>query len=90
MKVSTQEILESNLFKTQDEVRALRKQNVNLKMIYADAINTMIQTLREIDLEILDSNEFDWAIESVRYSQAQDKIIFETKEAEGDIDYDAI
>ena len=54
-------------------------QGLYLQMLVED-INSKIQKLKEIGADIHDNEDFDWGIDYIYYSPANDKIIFKTKE----------
>lgn len=47
-----------------------------------DVINSQIKLLKECEIEIHDSNDFDFVLEGIRYSAGHDSCIFYTKESE--------
>lgn len=66
------------------------RMSVQRKLLHGaiEIINKQIEILRDAGIDIHDADDFDFAIDYVRYSDASDSVTFYTRQADADDEED--
>jgi hypothetical protein len=67
-------------------LQGMSKKHFNLLEAYISTLNNMIQEMKKQGIHIHDNQDFDFAIEHIRYSEAQDKVLVSFHHVESEVD----